>query len=1111
MHIPVTALETCQISEYHVTLVGQGPFLRVYEHDTHALLATARLFDVQPIHHIACAREHGGHDGTIIAVGGRYVAKVVVDATNDGHIAVQKPSISYLPANEWVLRIHSHEDACVLLTTNNVLYKVCGHGTSQSDIGVPRFVEGPGSSLYSGDICSISAHKLLVAAGSVFGEVLIWSCESSSNDEGCWQAQTLHRFEGHTGSVFGVRISDELTWAGQPARFVLSCSDDRTVQLWDASEDQSTTSGPNDDEIANTGFGHITKQNRRLLASGWGHQSRIWDVEFVGIEPGAEETSSELLSIMSRGEDSTCLYWRVSLPHRDSTAQDPAKIEPLTNDRYHSGKNVWSWTNGAQLELATVITGGADGRIVRRECPIRGACDPRIKAACIPFKQAPLHPALTSLKEYAISSIEDNPEIIAIDSEGEIVRYDFQIDDWRRVSIAVGSERVRAIKTCGNSPLGMVIAATTGGIFLELNGAISLHQPAALNGQVVTTMHVAGSSLKGAKLRLCVVVTLMSGAASAIWIEKAEDNWGLISQALQLPEHFLVTSSTYSYHADLLVLGSRAGALAIFPSFKQTSKSPIMPHCTRHVHGSDAVTSLQFLVGYDAQEYLHVLSTGRDGQYAIHRVAHSAGTDAGHLKTIHRASPPFGPYIEGAYIIPASSNRPSNLMLYGFRSKHFVVWNETKQTEIFSIDCGGAHRSWAYRQASEATQDGGTFVWTKAGTFNTHSEPSSGHQVVQAGGHGREIKALAVSPRTCSLPALHLSDAPLFATGAEDTTVRMFAFRETGSEADHRPDFIQLCTMNDHTAGLQDLVFTPDGSFLFSCGGAEQLYAHSIFYDVPLVGVGSVIQDKMRQTDDDADVRIMNVSLLPEDHDCMGVFRLAAAYSNGKVKLMRYMPTESTGKGTWELDREVAFGTFCVMQVAALPAAYARDNEMSILTAGTTGFINLTHLSPKTELEADTRIHSVHQSSVLAMDIVGVAGEACLVATGGDDNALGLTVLSASTIPDDRGPQSATVRIRDAHAAALTAIKILSAYQEGLAWRVRVATAGNDQRVNIWDVQGPTQSMESQSVFRVSRAARYWTGVADVSNIDLVGTRLLVTGVGVETLEMDLGYPAVSG
>jgi len=91
------------------------------------------------------------------------------------------------------------------------------------------------------------------------------------------------------------------------------------------------------------------------------------------------------------------------------------------------------------------------------------------------------------------------------------------------------------------------------------------------------------------------------------------------------------------------------------------------------------------------------------------------------------------------------------------------------------------------------------------------SQNGANHAVIRSGGHGREIKAVAVSPQGGS------RSRQLIATGAEDTDIKIFQYAEK--------DFACRRTIRKHTTGIQHLQWSHDGEYLFSSGGCEECKA----------------------------------------------------------------------------------------------------------------------------------------------------------------------------------------------------------------------------------------------------------------------------------------------
>lgn len=299
--------------------------------------------------------------------------------------------------------------------------------------------------------------------------------------------------------------------------------------------------------------------------------------------------------------------------------------------------------------------------------------------------------------------------------------------------------------------------------------------------------------------------------------------------------------------------------------------------CVRRVHGEVLVTHISRVaspvsVGDKTLEYFW--TCGRDGNYCVHAL--EATTSPGgpvHLRTIHRSSPVFGQHVEGAYFDEISHD----LMLYGFRSNRFILWNETTQCALIDLECGGVHRSWAYNPYRDAA-GAGVFLWKKASDFNIFQMGTASHRALRAGGHGREIKCAAVSS------VIDGSEGSLIATGAEDTTVRIFMPTDSKTES---PWGIFRClrVLNKHETGLQQISWSKNGKFLFTSGGCEEFFVWRI-RSIPEFGIATLHEASSPKDDPTSDLRITSFDVLDvegqEGGDC---FLLCLVYSNSMVKV----------------------------------------------------------------------------------------------------------------------------------------------------------------------------------------------------------------------------------
>ena len=346
---------------------------------------------------------------------------------------------------------------------------------------------------------------------------------------------------------------------------------------------------------------------------------------------------------------------------------------------------------------------------------------------------------------------------------------------------------------------------------------------------------------------------------------------------LDLPPSFIVTSASYIEAIDVWVLGSRNGALAFYDTFSLATDTASQPkNWLQSVHGEDAITVILILPEQKVRQPIHVLTAGRDGHYAIHTItADRSIPDQLEITfyTVHRSMPPFGPNIEGATFDP----RSRDLLLWGFRSKHFVVWNASKDMETMNTECGGAHRQWSYLPHNNDS-DGGTFVWTKASVCCLHAQPNASHRVLEPGGHGREIKAMAISP---ALNTMDSAAHRYVATGAEDTQLRIWSHN-------HSPEsgFKCLATFKKHTTGILQLRWSEDARLLFSAAGCEEFFVWRV-QPVPLIKIGVVCEAVCPVVSQDRDLRIMDFCIqeLPSDDQAGRLtYLISIIYSDSSLR-----------------------------------------------------------------------------------------------------------------------------------------------------------------------------------------------------------------------------------
>jgi WD40 repeat protein len=187
------------------------------------------------------------------------------------------------------------------------------------------------------------------------------------------------------------------------------------------------------------------------------------------------------------------------------------------------------------------------------------------------------------------------------------------------------------------------------------------------------------------------------------------------------------------------------------------------------------------------------------------------------------------------------------------------------------------------------------------------------------------------------------------------------------------------------------------------------------------------------------------------------------------------------------------------------------------MTAATDGYLAFWQDSRYSDIEGPQQLiclttQSLHQSSIKSLSSCSLNDNKSLVVTGGDDNGIGLALVTCNGLGE---VQCNSLIIPRAHAAAVTATAILTCRRSRTSpscFRVQIATASNDQRIKLWAInielgKNGVEGME------VKRTASKYTAVADVSSMALyphgnesepASVKILICGVGMEVWEAEV-------
>lgn len=1022
------------------------------------------------------------HDTIVIAWGGSYVSLLAIkshDALDIHHITSEP-----LECSDWIfdasiqlLDPDLYQYRACLVTAHNALLSI-SFSSRHSDtipLSCVHITDASTCLLYSARLVYLDQSTALVAAGTIFGDIEFWSVDLADSST---VRNTHYVLSGHDGSVFGVDISEPvfICEGGALVRLIASCSDDRTTRIWAIPANRLAWPQHATGDTRETGFGvaPVTTQlghnGARCVARAWGHLSRIWSVQFVQ----ARVSANNLPMIVTCGEDATAIIWQLTTDLTADTDITDLELKSLHRSAQHRGKHIWSsattLTEGSGLVMAT---GGADGAIacLQTALPIQSA-ESRTVAWHFPtvhgVSQA-RHEA-ARVRSYAFLSPTD---VIVVTDSGHVYDVDTtrpactpraigHVEALRGFSLAVGVPHLDTVLVADRQG---TVYSVTGSTISPRDEVHDMGKPAAIFARNYGS---ASASL----------VTFVNQEKALVCLEIPKGS--SIAIQLVLAQGFVTTSfaiAAWPHSHSVVFLGGRDGTVLIFLISNDTAHMArlIVEHKTVM---KDAVTDLA-VVRHDRSAEAYLVLSGRDGSVAMYRIIGNAHPMD--LQLCHHLASSNMTVMEQL----ALSTSRNALVACGFRSKHFVMQDLVSNAELLRIDCGGANRTWAFQCAP--TMDSGLFAWTRASQLCTQTPSSIRHSLLQTGGHGREIKAVAIAPVFCG-------QGQLVATGAEDTDI---AISRLQYSADGEVCLHSIAWLHKHNTGVQQLKWSEDARFLFSSGGIEELFAWKV-QSVPLLDVGVYLDSACPTESDEPDLRVMDftVRTKPSETPEQDAFVISTVRSDSTILVYSYV---SQGRDTiWTRLYSSSYRSCCLTTCLDMPLTFGQGMLVTA-TDGHGVWMDTSNPEPRELARMSTRFR-VHQSAIHCADLCRLNSRDSIYISGGDDNAMGVTRLMCAEA--DEHLQTWTLVMPRAHTSAITAVRVLheTVGTEGTTCTLAVATAGLDHRVKVWVISIDLALSGIEAIVGVRMAQDEYTAVADVSSMATTEIRghktIVVCGVG---------------
>ena len=540
--------------------------------------------------------------------------------------------------------------------------------------------------------CSLS-HKLWVAAGTSFQDIVVWSVGqdsiASNNPGENPQIQDPVNLSGHTGVVHSVQFSPD-------GSMLASTSDDRSVRLW----------------MKNQKPGN--KEAWGLAWSGWGHTARVWSVAF----------SPMLDAIVTSGEDHTVRIWSqaegrqltvVNMPSGSAWCVDVrgsfvlvgGNNGTLTLDDI-SGRIATTTGNGSSTKFCTILVPDDRNKTVQnvdetgkeeyenRDVRMLGISEteqPKVKLKK-KSKNLPKAQVIVGMKwfDFHTGSL---PRILVATRAGSLLSFNVDSQKWTEHApwwdlSLLSTSRVACSDGCCMSvhPDGLNVAiGTTRGdiVIVSLNvGDQSPRRVVLSSGRseksVQSLTWVNRTTLLSFHVR-----TIMWWTFSKDLGENGIEAEGVCCAAFCLGTKAVPICFAYDSECERLVVGDSRGNIGLFQlnklSFSEDSKLNEPLAMLHTVHQKEHVQ--QMLLDSN-----RIISVGNDG------CLHVTYIESGNLR--RGFSVPAGSLsgLERIWSIGNPSNESEKTLLVGgYFGNVFIVMDIKSGYEVFRIDTEGRQRS----------------------------------------------------------------------------------------------------------------------------------------------------------------------------------------------------------------------------------------------------------------------------------------------------------------------------------------------------------------------------------------------------------------------------------
>ncbi|XP_013403103.1 WD repeat-containing protein 6 [Lingula anatina] len=775
---PVTSLQF--YNEY--LLAGQGPNILVFDTKMNSMVYKEQMLFPAVVHGIQIEKR------TTCVFGQKSCRVLQISGEEDYMLRLDKLT-DVCELEDWIWDVAWVSNGKSTLTLALALgHNVVLHWDWQRNTILHRVKCEEKCILYSARFIGHTWSDLVLAAGTVFNQVVLWPVCGQQNKEG--HQKVIHRLSGHEGVIFSIAFSYH-------NMCLCSVSDDRSIRIWQlcvipegqtdgrlSLNSEGPTGAAVDQNSKRCTDGNLTMpghfRKKEIPMDVWcrmqyelkhvmyGHSARVWDVKLL----------RELL--VTVGEDSTCLVWNY-------------EGQVLQKFKGHKGKSIWSLAVNETDSL--VATGGGD-------CSVRLWHLASVSSSTT--NAITSHPVTVSseLKEEdfprSVALLDDNVVLI-MTNEGKLLCH----TSGSGSTVWMQDSRYRSYSLLSVSPNKTLVAVG------NIHGDVKIFH---VDGNRIVCQEAEYHVYEGKVMSILWLDQcthfITSGPSGALTLWEVTPSSTNIRYAAV--EHFIlpsckqrwISAAAVLWDSCILVCGDRGGSVHVYP-MKNTEPEAFPAQSFAKLHGKAGVTDVCIHADY-------VYTSGRDGQYRQFRVR------AGQLELMTSSK-----VFKGFEWIDRMIFQDQNMIILGFHTSKFVVWSLNHNQKLLEVECGGGHRTWDFDLGRERC----TFVYLKAkevvmckGAIKLE-EP-----ILLPSLHGREL--------TSVLHLFSYKDKHICATSSEDTMVNIIQLSSPGTTICSDLNMTVLKTLQGHLSSVRTLTSVrsshlagniTQSRLLFSGGGRAQV------------------------------------------------------------------------------------------------------------------------------------------------------------------------------------------------------------------------------------------------------------------------------------------------